>query len=150
MTPEQFKKLQKKWYRKLKAEGFVDIEHTDKVDMPLKRKQSSMNNTLWDRDEIAESWDSSEDRAFTRGKGSNSFFRVGLDNDNKTSSKELYYQMASDFLHNHKFLTSNDLFVWDKHSKGATVRDIASDLRLSKSDVDRVIQRLRKEMLHGS
>lgn len=36
ITPEQFKELEAKWYKKLEASGFDDIEDTTNPDRPLK------------------------------------------------------------------------------------------------------------------
>lgn len=68
-------------------------------------------------------------------------------------SNEEYYRLAGHFLHDYKFETKLDKFVWEQHSLGLTSRDIAKLTKAKlakeyrKSHVHNIIKKLEKEML---
>lgn len=89
-------------------------------------------------DNYLKSWTSSLVKA--RNKGSYS------------ESKAEYYRIASHFLHDHAFVSKKEQFIWERHSEGISIRNIAIALKQAgiptyRRDVHDTIQRLRKEML---
>lgn len=80
--------------------------------------------------------------------------RLRYDNVTTTiSAISQYYRLAGHFLHDFQFESELDKFVWEHHAQGLTVRDIAKLAgeagfkKKHKSQVDRTIIKLRKEML---
>lgn len=99
MDKKEFEKLKKTWYKKLKEEGFVDIEADEDT---LKswdsggyhRSRVSTEQTLW-----------------------------------MQQNAEAYYGLASSFLHEFKFETELDKVIWEYHSNGISVRNITKLLK---------------------
>lgn len=119
MDQRQFSKLKDKWYKKLKDEGFNDIEYNeDKLKL----------------------YDSTKFPAYY--------------NEVTSKAKEDYYRLAVQFCSDHKFKTKYDKAVWELHALGDSAVKIAKALKsrnfnlANKSDVDRAIQRLRREMIN--
>lgn len=59
----------------------------------------------------------------------------------------LYYQMATDMLNTYEFADKLDRRIWELHANGASVREIAKIVKLSKSPVHIRIQRIKSDML---
>jgi hypothetical protein len=96
--PDNFKALQKAWYKKLRDEGFDDIE------------QDEENLKVWH----------------------SHFFANRLKNRHTQSSwasKEEYFRVAGQFLHDHEFLDPLDKAVWELHANGLPVTKIVDELR---------------------
>lgn len=111
MTQKQFKILNDQWYKKLKNEGFEDIEESEtrlhKWSPPLTRFNA----------EIFE-------------------------------SKQVYYQLAGQFLHEHIFESNLHKKVWELHSEGIEGREIAKSVKqIKKTKVYSIINILKAEMI---
>lgn len=67
-------------------------------------------------------------------------------------AKISYYQMASSFLEEYKFSSNVDKIIWEYHTNGIGVRDIAATLNKTKilktnrTDVWKIIKRLKHTM----
>jgi hypothetical protein len=112
---KSFKKLQDKWYAKLKKSGFKDIEH----DEDTLTEYSSVYFKKHTYDEMVE--------------------------------KQRYHDMANSFLEQYKFETEKDKLIWDYHTNGLSVRDIADllkkvKLRANRNSVAQDIRRLKAKM----
>lgn len=121
---KSFKSLQAEWDKKLKASGFEDIEdrNSDK--------------------EFLKSWHSD-------------YFRCRYTTDEFEAKRE-YYEMACRFLHEVFFDSDTLLFfgvrdeereIWELHSKGNSIRDIAALLGVKKCRVEKILSRLVDLML---
>lgn len=62
-------------------------------------------------------------------------------------AKERYYQLAGQFLYDYSFKTQIQKKIWELHSEGITIRQIAEILRLSKSVIHRNIKYLKEQMI---
>lgn len=65
--------------------------------------------------------------------------------------KEEYYRLASKFLHEYKFNTKLDGIIWEYHTNGISVRNIAKALveikiRTNRTDVWKAVKRLKIKM----
>lgn len=117
---KEFLELQAKWYKKLEQSGFSDIEQND--DNPGK---VGGNLKTW----------------------SGSF----MANMEKTSfeDKQRYFELAGQFLHEYKFEDSSEKRVWELHSQGLSIREIARAIKkksLAKDSVFRIIKKLKDLM----
>lgn len=119
---KEFQKLQSMWYAKLKDEGFDEIENPDGN---LKSWHSFM------------------------------FARRPFSNPNSTHrilQEEEYYRLAGQFFYDHKFKNKTEKRMWELHSNGKSVRDIAKIITKEsgytyKRKVDETLRGLAKEML---
>jgi hypothetical protein len=72
---------------------------------------------------------------------------------NQFSSKETYFRLAGQFLHEHEFENKRDRTIWEHHTNGATISAIATVLKQrnfkknNRSGVYVAVQKLAKEML---
>lgn len=119
--PQSLKKLQAEWYKKLKNEGFVDIEQDE--------------DTL-------KTWASSDFTEKTRQAST------------LYSQRAEYYYMANHFLNKYAFEDDKERIVWEYHSNGISIRNIAkiltkNGLKASRDTIWRTIKTLKKEMLLG-
>lgn len=110
--PAAFKKLQAKWYRKLKRAGFRDLEKVaTNGDMgPLSHAgdgYGSVASPARAVEEIAE-----------------------------------FYKLATWFLNEFHFASRKDRKIWEMFSEGKTYRDIAKASRLSVGGVHKRLKRL--------
>lgn len=69
-------------------------------------------------------------------------------------AKERYYQLASQFLHDHKFSSRLEKIIWEHHTHGIGIVNIVKEakrkgLQTYKREVHETLQRLTKEMLKG-
>lgn len=66
-------------------------------------------------------------------------------------AKQEYFVQAEHFLNEYKFQNKRERRIWELHSKGLSLREIAKLVRANKdSTVHKVIKRLRNEMLYGN
>lgn len=97
-TPE-FLSLQKRWYQKLKAKNFVDIEQT------LEKSALTRSFTPF----------LSPDKAKYTKKD-----RISL---------EIYYNMCTSYLHKTNWDHYRSFLTWELYSQGQTYRQIRTELR---------------------
>jgi len=124
---QPFKKLQNEWYKKLKDSGFEDIETPGGF---LKGLSSSS------------------------GKPSNKEGYSWGERELYNKSKEEYYRLAGHFLHDYKFESNIEKFIWELHSNGVSVRSIVSVLKglpylnfnKEKSTISNLIIKLSQKM----
>lgn len=67
-------------------------------------------------------------------------------------AKERYYQLASQFLHDHKFSSRLEKFIWEQHCEGVGIVNIVKEIKRKglstyKREVHETLQRLTKQML---
>lgn len=67
-------------------------------------------------------------------------------------AREEYYRLAGKFLHDNKFKSKTDFFIWNQHSSGATMAKIKDRLKekgivFQFNKIHEVIHRLAKEMV---
>lgn len=117
-----FKKLKKEWYRKLKKEGFVDIEKAEHSLGPF--YSCARRFDVGSRDEVAEV------------------------TNLKYDAKEEYYRLAEHFLNEFEFDNKIEKIIWTMHTEGKTIREISSlkKIKMKKDKVHEVIKRLASEM----
>lgn len=116
--PDDFKKLQDKWYKKLKDSGFEDIEQDEQR---LKR---------WDSMYFITRHTSFVGNSAKQVAGSHR----KLSTDQFKSQQE-YYQLAGVFLHNHQFKDSKERTIWELHSEGYPTSDIYKVMKAKKQAV---------------
>lgn len=114
----KLKKLQQKWYKKLKDSGFEDIENTSHPDRPPIR---------WHAHDIR--------RMCTKLR------------KEEVTSRIRYFELATIFLNDHVFETSKEKLIWSLHANGDSYSETAKKVRMSKSSIGNVVARLRKVML---
>ncbi len=117
------KKLIDKWYAKLKAEGFNDIERMD-----VEGSQGTLK--VWSHTQFS--------KYATRPEE----FRA----------KQEYYVLAGRFLYDHKFADEKEKLIWELHSKGLGCIAIETAMKKRRFKVyrdliNRTIMRLRARML---
>ena len=108
------KALIDKWYDKLEAAGFEDIEERHSPREMLKRKHN------------------------------HDFKKIEPD---MYEAKRFYFQEAADMLNWHKFRNARERKIWALHAEGLSVREVATKIKLAKSEVHRIILRLRREII---
>lgn len=62
-------------------------------------------------------------------------------------AKESYYRYAGFFLNEYKFKNRRDKIVWEYHSMGIPIRDIAVTLKVKKWIIEKIIKELKQIML---
>ena len=119
---KKLKALQAVWYKKLKDTGFEDIEDTS------------------NDQEFLKSWHSS-------------YFQVRNTPDEFEAHRE-YYSMAGKFLEDQFKGQQYDIFkknpsgvVWELHSEGLSIRNIAKNLGMKECQVFQIIRTLKNKML---
>lgn len=125
---KNFKKLQDKWYSKLKKSGFTDLEDS---------KQRIK------RDPVTYTFNSSA--YIDKNVG---YDQIKLHQE----SKEEYFRQAGQFYHDYAFESDLDKLVWQYHSEGYTMGEVASILKArkiktSRTPVNYIVLRLAKIML---
>ena len=113
-----FKQLKDEWYKKLADSGFKDIE------------QDEYHLKSW---------------SYKFGRPDQS--------EQQRDAKFVYYNLAESFLNTHKFTRVLDKTIWEYHVNGVSARDISiilkkSDVKMSKSGVWKIINRLRDRLFH--
>lgn len=125
MQSSQFRKLQKKWYKKLKDEGFKDLEY---------------NETL------LVTYDGSRFCPSRTGGLSPTELLTSV------SMKTRYYRLAGYFLYDHKFTDPLERQIWEEHSQGVSYRNIVKKLaklgiKTTKQKINTIILDLKQKML---
>lgn len=127
---KDFKKLQDKWYRKLKKSGFVDQEQNEKH-----LKQPSGIASIY------------------RPNGSSrldDWLEMGITSSIKNHWKTQYYSRARQFLGEYKFKNRLERTIFEMHVEGIGVRAIADKIKkFKRASVHNIIKRLVKVMKNG-
>lgn len=131
LQSKQFELLKKKWYAKLKREGFNDLENTDD-------SLKSWELSRYYRGADKKFYKTAEERM---GKG----LRLSL-------TKQEYFRLVGHFLHDHKFEDNVQKLVWEYHAEGTSYRKIVKLLkhrRIKRNlmEVFFIIRDLKKIML---
>ncbi len=122
MDNQAFKTLKAKWYAKLKRSGFDDLEIEE---TGLLRGGPPIRNAIPRRD--------------------------GRDGG-PWESKAEYYRLAEHFLNEHEFDSKLEKIIWEYHSNGMSVRDIALTLnkvrkkKTTRNPVWEIVAELRTKM----
>ncbi len=124
MSQYKSKYLQKliaQWDLKLEESGFHDVESRDK-------KTGELRLSAWD----------------------SHYFQIRTTPD-VFESKQEYYLQAHHFLNSYKFKTQTEVHIWQMHSEGYGLRQIAQSLRdlgirTNKDYVATIVIRLKKAM----
>lgn len=111
-------KLRNEWYAKLKKAGFDDIEYAPK-------------NSL------------TYPGSIRPGQPNNLYVDLAF----KWRDSEQYYRAAGHFLYDYQFDSIKDRRVWELHSQGLSLRKIESELGFSFYVVQKIVKRLKTEML---
>lgn len=72
--------------------------------------------------------------------------RTTVDLDYETKAQ--YFQMASAYYWHGEFLKPHHKQIWSLHAEGATVREIATKLKMWPNSVQRVLKKYKKRMLN--
>ena len=125
------KKLQKKWYAKLKNSGFEDAE------------QNETQLKSWHSHKYLK-----HSTKFIYSDGNQKYIDVAK----SMKAKQDYFILAEHFLNSHKFADELEKFIWLNHSEGLGIREIVAQLDKRKiknahERVFRTVKKLRKEML---
>lgn len=121
---EEFKELQKNWYKKLKEEGFVDIE----------KEKHGFKSYIY-----------ANGAGLVEGK-KNQYSAT------YRNSKIEYYRAAEHFLNEYKFKSNLDKVIWEYHSNGISTREIsklladAKVLKTSYTTIWQTVKRIRTLM----
>lgn len=122
----EYERQKEIWYKKLKDTGFDDIEVNYK--------------NLEHIRELPE--------AFRQ----HSLPQTQVFNQIKRESTVAYYNMATTFLNDYPFQSERDRVIWEYHSNGLTIREIANLLKdaglpnVSRNPIWQTIKRLETEM----
>lgn len=117
---KEFLAEQKKWYDKLKKEGFQDIELIDWETGRVYERTMGVSQA-----DIVNTW---------------------------TREQEEYYRLAAQFVHALREAgkeSKEAIRIWELHAEGLGYRKIAKKLGVPKSRVERVVPRLKKQMLEA-
>jgi|SRR5579872_4981217 len=112
---QEFKKLKARWYRKLHASGFQDIEA--RVTTVTEEYSLRVHH----------------DRYFK--------FKHSLTELQQTGD---YYYLAAQLLNSVRFRNPRDREVWRLHSEGYSYRGIADQLQMNKDVVGHIVNRYQK------
>ena len=124
------------WYKKLKDEGFVDIEYSDgsmrlAVPKMFKLASASYSNSPLDEPKAT-------------SEAATAQLKMSIIQD--------YYCMAHHFLNEYQFDTELERIMWEYHTEGMSPREIAKILKASKirgvtkSSIHRKLKALEKIM----
>ena len=113
---KKFKDLQKKWYSKLKEEGFKEIEDTNSDKEFIK---------TWDSKYFSIKYKASPDAY---------------------EAKAEYYRAATSFLESHQFKDVIEKEVWSMHAEGFSLRDTATELKIKIWVARMIVNNLKKIM----
>lgn len=126
MSKDKLINLQKEWYKKLKDEGFEDIEYFDKT---------SMEPQDWLKGNSKFSGTVSEDQKATE---------TAEFNFNSTRD---YFLAATHWLITGNFQSPIDKRIWELHSNGESLREIGEEIGYSHPKVLRIINKYKKQFL---
>jgi hypothetical protein len=120
LSKAKFKKLQKKYYKKIKDKfGFDDIEDTDHIDRPLKK------------------WTAS------------SLLLTSYGNHISRAAIEEYYSKADGLLHSYNFESEKHKHIWQLHCKGKTNEEIAEIISKNKLYKGKKTHKSKPHNRHG-
>lgn len=130
---DQYSKLQKKWYKKLKEDGFKDIE------------QDEYNLRRWSNEFVR------PDHNLDTGKDYNVQPKKVRNKKAEFEGKQDYYYYAEHFLNSHKFKSERERIIWEYHVYGISARETARllkkvNIRIRKSWVSYILNELKKIM----
>lgn len=128
MDPKQFQQLKRKWYKKLAATGFKDIE--DEYG-----RLRSNNDAEYD-----DEWLRTADRKVKLGNSEGAYTPLV----NKNARAE-YYRLASQYIWTAKFLTRTHRRIWELHCEGTPLTVIAKQVKLARSTVQKRVEDMREE-----
>lgn len=132
MAEIPYNKLKKKWYAKLKKEGFQDIE------------QDEYNLKRWSNEFTRPNHNVDNKKYDARPK------KVRQKSDTFEWKRDYYYY-AEHFLNNYKFKSERERVIWSYHVNGISMRGIVDLLRkikikVSKSTICNIVKKLKKTM----
>lgn len=61
------------------------------------------------------------------------------------AAKQRYYELCTDWLNDGFFDTGTEKEIWDMHSNGLTLVEIAAKVKMSKTKVNEIIFKIRKQ-----
>lgn len=130
---QTFDQLRAQWYKKLKKSGFNDIETFDG------RLSHYISSDFYPSHYT-------HDLVSTESK-------IELEHTIR-EARTTYYQLASQFLHDHKFKNKYEMTIWELHSEGMSHKSISLTVSNSKKlytlkNVRTIIESLRRVMLGG-
>lgn len=130
-----FKKLQAKWYKKIKDKGFEDIE----------KDEIYLNSFSGDFSLVPD--ELSEDDGKHISKRTLTLDYV-IANGGTISSdiKAAYFRWCGVMLHSFKFKNKRIKGMFEMHSNGESLRTIGKKFKVGKDTVDRALKVLIKEM----
>jgi len=124
-NPKQFKTLQEKWYRKLEASGFNDIENYKHGSRPLKEWHSFKMT--------------SQRFAIIRAKRAS--YQSQIDDFlNHPDFKDICRSITAHG--NCKFVAEDIETIWVMHTQGFTTRQIAYEMGRVKARIDDVLKKM--------
>lgn len=120
-STKKFKALRDEWYKKLEQEGFDDIESNYKSEKGSREHQ------------LLHVWES---LYFKQSAVAQRFYAT-----------ETYYTLCRQFSHEYPFQNSLDQKVWELHSEGSSLREIAKNLKaegylVNKDKVNEIVRQL--------
>lgn len=118
LKTKKFESLKTQWYKKLKKEGFKDIENP-------KGNLIKFESTIWKSTKFHKTADSMMLR----------------------QARESYFRLAGHFLYDHEFETSTDKAIWTMHANGKTLDHIKTFCKdLTRDKVYHIILKLKHKM----
>lgn len=129
MSPnkKELKQLEKKWYDKLKKEGFVDIEDTTKEERPLKEYHSFQFV--------------SED--FVRRREKKAPYQEQIE---EFRFRPVFKEICSSIGKSTSFSRTKLMLLFEMHVEGKTEREIANAFGCSKTKVHKILEKFRQWM----
>lgn len=134
MDKNQFKKLQKTWYLRLKESGFEDIEN----------ESGSLKKFNLPRTHMTSSAHDSDGETYGSGRVHERFLREQARQLNNTH----YYDICCALRHTKRFkeMSCSNLHhrkIWDMHCEGSTYDKIAKKFKMHPSGIKWVINKYR-------
>lgn len=130
-NPREFKKVQDKWYEKLKDEGFQDIENTQHEERPLKKWHFNFFRN-----------GRKSDRAMETNPAQRTLIEYRSTAD--------FYQQASALLFTYRFENKTHKKIWELFCEGMTERHIAKKIKIyKKSTIHLVIKKISMSLKNG-
>jgi hypothetical protein len=125
-SKESYEEQRRVWYRKLKKEGFEDIEANDyDLRSPSYRFAHMDRRAKYTMEQAKIQW----------------------------AAKQEYYYLANHFLNEHEFENNRERNIWEYHSNGVSIRDIVIVLnklpgrkKVNRDTIWKIIRKLSKLM----
>lgn len=129
MSPnkKEFRKLEKKWYDKLKKEGFTDIEDTNRPDRPLKDYHSFSHMS----------------QEFLRRQQKRAPYQALIE---EFRFKPVFGEICSSISSNTSFSKTKLALLLEMHVQGKTEREIAEAFKCSKTKIHKILKKFRQWM----